>query len=118
MVVHTQVKLDPKLLERVSGRYEVSGLAVVISPKGDHLLIQEGDEAPMELFPESDLRFFSKTADDVLTFVPHVDGVLLVVSEGVTDRRALEKAKEFLSEMNLIGVVLNRSTERNDSAYY
>jgi protein-tyrosine kinase len=57
-------------------------------------------------------------SDDVLTFVPNVDTVLLVVSEGVTNRRALEKAKEYLAEMNLIGVVLNRSAERNDSAYY
>jgi capsular exopolysaccharide synthesis family protein len=57
-------------------------------------------------------------SDDVLTFVPSVDGVLLVVSEGVTARRALEKSKEFLDEMNVIGVVLNRSAERNDSSYY
>jgi len=57
-------------------------------------------------------------SDDVLTFVPNVDGVLLVVSEGVTDRRSLEKAKEYLAEMNLLGVVLNRSAERNDSSYY
>lgn len=57
-------------------------------------------------------------SDDVLAFAPQIDGVLLVVSEGMTQRRDLEKAKELLSEMNLLGVVLNRSRERNDNAYY
>lgn len=57
-------------------------------------------------------------ADDVLAFAPQVDGMLLVVSEGMTGRDALKSAKEVLAEMNLLGVVLNRSAERNDSAYY
>jgi hypothetical protein len=30
----------------------------------------------------------------------------------------VEKSKDLLAEMNLIGVVLNRSMERNDAAYY
>jgi len=59
------------------------------------------------------------TADDVLTFAPRIDGVLLVVAEGRTERASLEKAKDLLGEMNLVGVVLNRSAERDDElAYY
>ncbi len=57
-------------------------------------------------------------ADDVLAFSPQVDGLLLVVAEGTTDRTSLRRAKEVLAEMNLLGVVLNRSAERNDAAYY
>jgi protein-tyrosine kinase len=57
-------------------------------------------------------------ADDVLAFAPQIDGLLLVVAEGTTDRTQLRRAKEVLSEMNLLGVVLNRSAERNDAAYY
>lgn len=56
--------------------------------------------------------------DDVLAFAPRVDAFLLVVSQGMTARRTLSNAKEVLAEMNLMGVVLNRSTERNDSPYY
>jgi hypothetical protein len=41
-----------------------------------------------------------------------------VVSEGLTGRSLLRGAKEILNEMNLVGVVLNRSKERNDHAYY
>lgn len=57
-------------------------------------------------------------ADDVLAFAPQIDGLLLVVAEGTTDRASLQRAKEILAEMNLLGVVLNRSAERNDGAYY
>jgi Mrp family chromosome partitioning ATPase len=58
-------------------------------------------------------------SDDVLTFAPsNADGLLMVISEGMTARGMLDKAKELLAEMNVIGVVLNRSMERNDSPYY
>lgn len=56
-------------------------------------------------------------ADDVLAFAPQVDGILLVLAEGATGRDVLRGAKEVLAEMNLFGVVLNRSDERNDAAY-
>jgi hypothetical protein len=67
--VHTEIALDPKLLERLVGRYALSpNLVLSVRRKGDHLVLQENDEPPGELFPESELRFFSKTADDVVTF--------------------------------------------------
>jgi Mrp family chromosome partitioning ATPase len=56
--------------------------------------------------------------DDVLAFGPRADSHLLVVSQGHTPRRTMSNAKEMLAEMNVIGVVLNRSTEHNDSPYY
>ena len=57
-------------------------------------------------------------ADDVLAFAPQLDSLLLVIGEGATGRDALRSAKEVLAEMNLLGVVLNRSAERDDKAYY
>jgi protein-tyrosine kinase len=57
-------------------------------------------------------------SDDVLAFAPRVDSFLLVASQGQTARRTLSNAREVLSELNLLGVVLNRSTEHNDSPYY
>jgi protein-tyrosine kinase len=58
------------------------------------------------------------TSDDALAFAPRVDGMLLVIAEGQTDRAAVAKSKEMLAEMNLIGVVLNHSSERDDSPSY
>lgn len=59
-------------------------------------------------------------SDDVLAFAPSVDSVMLIATEGMTTRASLEKAKEVLSEMNLVGVVLNRSAERSPTSadYY
>jgi Mrp family chromosome partitioning ATPase len=57
-------------------------------------------------------------SDDVLTVAPQIDGILLVATQGVTGRSTLEQAKDVLADMNLIGVVLNRSSERDDSPYY
>ncbi|MBM0107993.1 CpsD/CapB family tyrosine-protein kinase [Steroidobacter sp. S1-65] len=57
-------------------------------------------------------------SDDVLAFSPQVDGMLLVVAEGTTGRDALRGAKELLQEMNLLGVVLNRSEAQDEGAYY
>ncbi len=57
-------------------------------------------------------------SDDVLTVAPQIDGVLLVATQGITPRSTLEQAKDVLSDMNVLGVVLNRSSERDDSPYY
>lgn len=57
-------------------------------------------------------------ADDLLAFAPMVDAVLLVVSEGQTSRDELARARELLNELNLLGVVLNRSKERMEAYGY
>jgi hypothetical protein len=47
-----------------------------------------------------------------------VDGLLFVVSEGKTPRVTLERARDAIPEKKLLGVVLNRSAEREISSYY
>lgn len=57
--------------------------------------------------------------DDVLAFLPSVDALLLVVAENVTQRSELERAVEVLGDVNLLGVVLNRTREHHkETAYY
>lgn len=56
--------------------------------------------------------------DDVLAFSPEVDAVLLVATEGITDRAGLEKTAELLADCNLMGIVLNRATETMGHDYY
>jgi CubicO group peptidase (beta-lactamase class C family) len=66
---HTEVHVDPEVLERYVGRYgEPPNLILTVRREGDHLSVQENDEPKQELFPESERDFFSKVADDVLTF--------------------------------------------------
>jgi len=51
------------------GRYELSAQLVVnIVTKDGHLAWVENDEPPMDLFPETELEFFRKDADDAVTF--------------------------------------------------
>lgn len=66
--VHHEITLTSAALERLAGRYEVKGLAEVVKVSGGHLMLQESDEPPEEIFPESELSFFAKTNDDVITF--------------------------------------------------
>lgn len=66
---HTEVRVRAELLEKYVGRYgEPPNLILTIRREGDHLSLQENDEPKQELFAESDRDFFSKVADDALTF--------------------------------------------------
>lgn len=65
---HSEVELAPELLDRLAGRYALPGVVLKITRQEGHLLLQENQEAPGQLFPEAALRFFSKTSDDVVTF--------------------------------------------------
>jgi capsular exopolysaccharide synthesis family protein len=58
--------------------------------------------------------------DDVLAICSEIDAVLMVVSQGVTDRVGLEKAMDLLQDTDMLGVVLNQSAEAggNDAYLY
>jgi protein-tyrosine kinase len=51
------------------------------------------------------------SADDALAISPWVDGFLLVVSESQTDRDDVTRSIEMLRDSNVVGVVLNKSTD-------
>jgi protein-tyrosine kinase len=56
--------------------------------------------------------------DDVLAFAPYADAILLIASEGITERDSLTRTMELLGERNVLGVVLNRSREHNSASPY
>ena len=56
--------------------------------------------------------------DDMLAFGPIVDSILLVVSQGTSRQEDLLAAKELLQEINVVGTVLNRSSEDVAPYYY
>jgi protein-tyrosine kinase len=47
--------------------------------------------------------------DDALSFLPFVDGVLLVVEEGRTKREDVQRSLELIGEDKLLGSVINKS---------
>lgn len=88
---------------------------LLASPRMDELLRQLRSAQPQRIVLVDLPPVLS--SDDVIALAPRTDGMLLVVSQGHTERTALESAKTVLQEMNLIGVVLNRSDEANRHGY-
>lgn len=56
-------------------------------------------------------------ADDFLTIAPHLDCVLLVVSEGRSRREDVSRMKELLGGVRVLGTVLNVSGESEQRSY-
>jgi Mrp family chromosome partitioning ATPase len=56
--------------------------------------------------------------DDVLAFAPLVDAVLIVLAQGTTKRTDLIAVRELLQNVNVVGAVLNRSSEEVAPYYY
>jgi hypothetical protein len=83
--VHHEVTLAPTQLDRLVGRYALSPqLVLTVARKEGHLLLQENQESPEEIFPEGELQFFSKSSDDVITFELDASGLAakLVIHTG------------------------------------
>lgn len=57
-------------------------------------------------------------SDDTLAFSPYVDTTLLVVSEGTTTKEELKRVTEIMEGSEVIGTVLNRSSEIQATYYY
>ena len=49
--------------------------------------------------------------DDTLAFTTHLDGILLVVEEGETKTEEVTRAMSLLKQCNVLGTVLNKSTQ-------
>jgi protein-tyrosine kinase len=58
------------------------------------------------------------TSDDVLAFLPNVDGVLLVVGGGATKAGEIEECERLMAEhTNFLGVVLNKAEDSGMPPY-
>lgn len=57
-------------------------------------------------------------ADDVLAFSPLFDALLMVVSQSETRRLDLHKSFELLHDINVLGVVLNKSRGKDETPGY
>jgi protein-tyrosine kinase len=79
------------------------------SPRFDQLIgdLKQGTVNPVVLI---DLPPVLVT-DDALVVAPKIDAILVVASEGLTNRADLTKALDLLSEFPIAGVVLNRAVD-------
>jgi serine-type D-Ala-D-Ala carboxypeptidase/endopeptidase len=73
---HKETALDPKIFDRYVGpyRFEQYGL-VTFSREGEHFYSQLTGQPKIEIFPESNRKFFFKVVDAQLTFDVDAQGV-------------------------------------------
>ncbi len=57
-------------------------------------------------------------SDDAIAISPFIDAVLLVIREGSTTKKDIQRSLELLSSINIAGVVLNDSIEPTELGYY
>lgn len=57
-------------------------------------------------------------ADDAMLFMPYVDAALLVVEDGKNTTDELQHAMYILEQINLLGLVLNKSTQQLPIYHY
>lgn len=112
---------SPKDMDRIAiipNREPVENSSDLLSsPRMRDLLkwLKEQGGSPLAIFDMPPVL----ACDDVLAFYPQVDALLMVASEGLTERDSLTKALHMVADCNLLGIVLNRSRELiKKSSYY
>ena len=67
--VRTQIKLDPDVLSRYVGTYQLTpNFSVTFSLEGDQLMTQASNQPKLPIYPESDRKFFLKVVDAEVEF--------------------------------------------------
>jgi len=78
-----EIKLDPALYDQYVGEYELApGFAVVITKENGRLMGQATGQPKVELYPETETKFFLKVVDGQVEFVQSEDrkvtGLILI----------------------------------------
>ena len=70
-----EIKVDPKIYDAYVGRYELApNLVLTITRQGDRLMAQATGQGEIQLFPESETKYFLKVVDAKVTFVKDAGG--------------------------------------------
>jgi CubicO group peptidase (beta-lactamase class C family) len=67
---HVEIKLQPDLLSNYIGEFELSpGFVLAVTLEGDRIFTQATGQNKVEIYPESETKFFLKVVDAQLEFV-------------------------------------------------
>jgi CubicO group peptidase (beta-lactamase class C family) len=77
---HRQVKVAPRLYAGFEGRYLLESAVFTITAKGERLFAKLTGQRELEIFPESEYRYFYKAVDVVLTFEKDAAGKIDAVT--------------------------------------
>jgi tetratricopeptide (TPR) repeat protein len=71
------VEVDPELLERYVGQYELMpGFILTVTREGNQLKAQATGQQQFDIFPRSDTVFYWRVVEAQLTFIPNADGAV------------------------------------------
>jgi uncharacterized protein len=80
---HTEIKIEPKIFDQYVGQYrlvEDPDLVISFWREGDKIFLQNSlRRTRIEIFPESETKFFPKAVEGTLTFVRDSQGNLSVI---------------------------------------
>ena len=99
---------------------------IIVPGRYDHERLAESELGSSHRMSDlfADIRAYDRNAlilvdfppvlvgDDVIALAPQLDSMLLVIAEGRTNVNELTSSVELLAGLNLLGTVLNRSTEK------
>lgn len=88
---HTQVTIDPRLLDGYVGRYQLAAsVGFTVTLDGDQLFAQLTGQDSFPVYPESEKKFFYKVVEATLTFETDAQGQAqaLVLHQNGRDHRA------------------------------
>jgi CubicO group peptidase (beta-lactamase class C family) len=84
-------KVDPKLYDDYVGQYELApNFVLTVTREGNQLFTQATGQQKVEVFPESETKFFLKVIDAQITFVRGADGKVthLILHQGGREQTA------------------------------
>jgi hypothetical protein len=80
-VEHREITLDAKAFDRYTGVYQLDQYALLtLSRDADHFYAQLTGQPKLEIFPESERKFFLKSVDAQLTFAVDSQGAVTQVT--------------------------------------
>ena len=87
------IKLDPTKYDHFVGSYVLDpSFMIAVTKEGDRLMVQGSAQGKIEIFPESETRFFSNGLDARINFVKNASGRVtqLILQQGGSDLQALK----------------------------
>ncbi len=74
----TEVAIDPKLLDRYTGRYQLAPeFVLTVTREGDRLFVQATAQPKFEVFAKSEREFFYKVVEATIVFAADGSGLVL-----------------------------------------
>lgn len=85
------IKIDPALFDAYSGKYRLrEGFDLTITREGERFMTQATGQGKLEIFPESETKFFARAIDAQIAFVKDASGKVseIILFQGGGEIRA------------------------------